>query len=74
MQVIIITLEEVKEQPQAITIEQLYGMIDNKRHEVITLHMAYKNAITHCEQQALQQRINVAAKELNHLMTIAQCH
>lgn len=62
-----------KEQPQAITIEQLYGMINDKKHELTTLHTSYGNTSDYMEQHALRRRIESAAKELNRLMTIAQC-
>lgn len=63
-----------EQQPQSITIEQLYGMINDKRHELSVLHTSYGNTSDYTEQQALHRRIESAAKELNKLMTIAQCH
>lgn len=67
------SIPEEQPQPKAVTIEELYGMINDKRHELLTLHASYGNSKSYCEQQALQDRINVASKELNRLMAIAQC-
>lgn len=78
MQEILSSIPEEQPQPKPVPAsslhrQELYIMIRDLQHELSILHASYGNATCYTEQQALQSRINFAAKELNRLMTIAQC-